>query len=88
MQKSVHTAEYRALRAELVQARKKAGFTQRDVAALLDVAPSWVAKVEAGERRIDLIELCWFLAACAAEPAPVLRRIVAAAKASKGGRRK
>ena len=73
MQKSTHSPEYRALRAELVRLREAAGLSQRDLAAELDVPPSWVAKVEGGERRIDLVEFCWFVKACKAEPPTVLQ---------------
>jgi transcriptional regulator with XRE-family HTH domain len=86
MKKSTHTAEYRKLREELVQARSEAQLSQRDLATILRVAPSWVAKVETGERRIDLVEFCWFLAACKANPSASLERIASVAKIAKGGR--
>lgn len=40
----------------LVQARKKAGCTQVQLAALLSRPQSFVSKVERGERRLDVIE--------------------------------
>lgn len=64
MEKSTHTKEYDLVRAELRAARQKARLTQRALAARLGVPHSWIAKVEAGERRIDVVEMCWFLAAC------------------------
>jgi transcriptional regulator with XRE-family HTH domain len=64
MEKSTHTKEYAVLRAELVAARESAQLSQRALAARLGTPHSWVAKVESGERRIDVLELCWFLAAC------------------------
>lgn len=64
MEKSTHTKEYALVRAELKAAREGAQLTQRALAARLGVPHSWVAKVEAGERRIDVVELCWFLTAC------------------------
>lgn len=82
MEKSTHTAEYRALRAELVRARQQAGLSQRNLATRLDVAHSWVAKVESGERRIDLIEFHWFVAACGIDPLALLQRIFAASRAN------
>jgi transcriptional regulator with XRE-family HTH domain len=77
MQKSVHTAEYRLLRARLREARESAGLSQRELAARLRVPHSWVAKVEAGERRIDFVEFCWFAAACDANPAQVAAQLAA-----------
>lgn len=69
MQKSVHTKEYKALRAELRAVREKAGLSQRDLATKLGVPHSWVAKVEAGERRIDVVELAWLFSACGEDAA-------------------
>lgn len=77
MKKSVHTKEYKALRAELRAVRDRAGLTQRDLAAKLGVPHSWVAKVEAGERRIDVVELAWFLAACGEDAAATISGLVA-----------
>jgi len=76
MRKSVHTAEYALLRAELQTSRSDAGLSQRQLAARLKVPHSWVAKVESGERRIDVVECGWFLAACGVDPWPVLRRVM------------
>ena len=36
--------------------RKPAGLTQRDLAARLGKPPSFVAKIETGERRLDFVE--------------------------------
>jgi transcriptional regulator with XRE-family HTH domain len=77
MKKSTHTKEYRRLREILVDARNHADLSQRGLAAILRVTPSWVAKVESGERRIDVIEMCWYLKACGNDPAEVVPGIVA-----------
>lgn len=76
MQKSVHTKDYKALCAELRAIREKAGLSQRDLAAKLEVPHSWVAKVEAGERRIDVVEFGWFAAACGEDAARLLARLI------------
>lgn len=76
MQKSVHTKEYKTLRAELRAVREAAGLSQRDLAAKLDVPHSWVAKVEAGERRIDVVELVWFLGACGADAGATVKSLI------------
>lgn len=52
----VASASYRAAVGLLVQARNDAGITQRDLATMLGKVPSWVAKVEQLERRLDIIE--------------------------------
>jgi transcriptional regulator with XRE-family HTH domain len=76
MEKSTHTTEYAALCAELRAARKNAALSQRDLAVRLKVPHSWVAKVEAGERRIDLVEFCWFISACGLDPLVVTDRLM------------
>lgn len=90
MEKSTHTPEYAALRAELRAARDNAGLTQRDLAARLEVSPSWIAKVESGERRIDFVEFCWFVAACDTDPAPLSAKLLRQFSKSRasGGRSK
>ena len=76
MEKSTHTTEYVAIRAELLAARKNADLSQRDLAAILDVPHSWVAKVESGERRIDILEFFGFLSACRVNPLDVVARLM------------
>jgi transcriptional regulator with XRE-family HTH domain len=76
MRKSIHTPEYAALRAHLHRLRTDAGLSQRDLAERLRVPHSWVAKVENGERRIDLVEFCWFVAACGGNPSALFRKLV------------
>lgn len=76
MEKSTHTRDYRALRAKLHSVRQNAGLSQRDLATRLGVPHSWVAKVESGERRIDLIEFCWFASACGVDPLPIFEDLL------------
>ena len=76
MKKSTHSPEYRILRTSLRDLRDAAGFSQRDLAERLKVPHSWVAKVESGERRIDLVELYWYAVACEAEPQSVLVKLL------------
>lgn len=57
MEKSQHTRQYERLLKALREARKGAGLTQLDVAARLGTYASYVSKCEAGERRIDVVEL-------------------------------
>lgn len=57
MPKTIHTSEYQKITERLKQARLNAGLTQEDVAMKLDKPQSYVSKVEAGEQRIDVIEL-------------------------------
>ena len=86
MLKSTHTEAYVVLRARLAAMRANAGLSQRELAAKLDVPHSWIAKVESGERRIDLIEFSLFCEACAAplllEATAILKNTSAKPKAS------
>src|SRR5438477_149842 len=76
MRKSVHTGEYGALREGLVAMRRGAGFSQRELGKRLGVPHTWVAKVESGERRIDVIELGWFCQACGVDAREELKRVL------------
>ena len=89
MKKSIYTTESAELREILRETRRQAKLSQRDLAAKLAVSPSWVAKVETGERRIDLIEFGWFVAACGCDVAGAFQRVgrmFTAARVLKGGR--
>jgi transcriptional regulator with XRE-family HTH domain len=59
--------------AGLVEARKKAGITQTELAAELGRPQSFVAKYESGERRLDVAEYLMIARALAADPYRVLR---------------
>jgi transcriptional regulator with XRE-family HTH domain len=56
MRKTLHSANYARLLALLKAARKDAGIVQQELADRLGKPQSFVAKVERGERRIDVIE--------------------------------
>ena len=89
MKKSIYSVESAQLRKELRETRRRAGLSQRDLATKLNVSPSWVAKVETGERRIDLIESGWFLAACGGDVRATfvrLARLFPTTRVTKGGR--
>jgi transcriptional regulator with XRE-family HTH domain len=55
--KSIYSAEYQRLCALLRELRHEAGLTQVQVAERLDEPQSFVSKYEAGERRLDVVEL-------------------------------
>ena len=57
MKKSIYSEKHKKLCSLLVEARKKAGFTQQELANKIGRQQSFIAKYEGGERRLDLIEL-------------------------------
>ncbi len=57
MTKTIRSSGHEALREALIAARKAAGMTQSDLAKKLKCHQSFVARIESGERRVDVIEL-------------------------------
>jgi transcriptional regulator with XRE-family HTH domain len=57
MAKAIHSARHKLLVELLVKRRREAGLTQAQVAQLLGQQQSFVARLESGERRIDVVEL-------------------------------
>jgi transcriptional regulator with XRE-family HTH domain len=57
MDKSIYTAEYAELLMLLREARQTAHLSQVQLAERLGQSQSFVSKVEAGDRRLDLIQL-------------------------------
>jgi ribosome-binding protein aMBF1 (putative translation factor) len=53
----LRSAGYRALLAEFKAARHAAGMTQADLAEKLARPQSFIAKIENGERRVDVVEM-------------------------------
>jgi ribosome-binding protein aMBF1 (putative translation factor) len=72
MTRSVHKSAYGALRERLRVMRMSAGLSQRALAKILRVPHSWVAKVESGERRLDVVEFMEFADACGADACDAL----------------
>ncbi len=56
MRKAQYSARYKRFRRLLVDRRRAAGLTQAVVAKRLSRPQSFVAKIENGERRLDLVE--------------------------------
>jgi transcriptional regulator with XRE-family HTH domain len=75
--KSLHSPTYRKLTELLVQARRKSGLTQQDVADALKTHQSYVAKVEGGERRIDVVEFMELAKALGVVPSGLLKKLEA-----------
>jgi len=57
MGKTIRSTEYKTVTRKLRKARKEAGLSQLLIAKMLKKSQSYISKVEAGEQRIDVIEL-------------------------------
>jgi len=57
MVKSIRTKEYKDFAERLKKARLEASFTQVEVAKKLKRPQSYVSKAEAGEQRLDIVEI-------------------------------
>ena len=56
LRKTLRSRGHRALIELIVSTRNQAGLTQRDLAARLKRPHSFVGRIEAGERRVDVVE--------------------------------
>lgn len=75
MPKTLWSDAQAALVAALVQARKAAGLSQAVLAKKLKCQQSLIARIESGERRIDVVELVILARALGVDPAEVLRQM-------------
>jgi transcriptional regulator with XRE-family HTH domain len=69
---TLHSDEHRSLMHTLVLARKASGLSQAALAKRLGRPPSFVAKVELCERRLDVIEFCIWASAVSQDPLSLL----------------
>jgi transcriptional regulator with XRE-family HTH domain len=78
MTRSVFLHSYGVLTQCLVDARVNAGVTQVELAERLGRPQSFVAKVEGGDRRLDVIEFLQIIIALNVEPEPIIQSVRAA----------
>lgn len=76
MWRSLFSREYGPLRALLVEMRQAAGLSQRGLARRLGREHSFVARIEQGERRLDVVEFLWLCQACHADPTRMMLDLV------------
>lgn len=75
MPKTIRSSGHEALRASLVALRQEAGLTQEDLAARLHCHQSFVARIESGQRRIDIVELIVLARALQVDAQTILERV-------------
>jgi len=81
MSRTLASPLHQALREFLIRKRKEAGLTQAEVAKRLNRHQSYIANVEGGQRRVDVVELVYLARALGFSPAEA----VAAVAGSEGG---
>ena len=57
MDKTIYTKDHKFIIEQFKKARIEAGLDQEKVADLLGKTQSYVSKIEAGQRRIDIVQL-------------------------------
>jgi transcriptional regulator with XRE-family HTH domain len=77
MPRSLFSEPYGELLRALVDARRKAGLRQTDLAERLGKPQSFVSKIERGERRLDVIELIVVARAIGVDEFRFLRSVIA-----------
>lgn len=75
MPSSLRSPAHQALIARLKQARKAAGLRQAEVAQRLGVPQSYVAKVEGGERRLEVLEFIRLAKVLDLDPAQLVAEV-------------
>lgn len=73
---SIYSEEYQRVIKRLRQARREQGLTQATVAEHLGKPQSFLAKVESGERRLDVLEFIHLAQLLSLDPANVIKDIM------------
>lgn len=75
MPKSSFTWAYERFRQLLLEARRRAAMTQKDVAKALRRPQSFVSAYERGQRRLDVVEFLQIAKALKTDPHEILRKL-------------
>lgn len=77
MSRTLQSSRHQVLKEFLIEKRKKAGLTQTEVAKKLRRYQSFVANVETGQRKLDVVELLAFAEAIGFDPREAIKRLLA-----------
>jgi HTH-type transcriptional regulator/antitoxin HipB len=75
MSQTLRSPRHEALRALIVDKRKRAGLTQAEVAKRLKRYQSFIATVESGQRRIDVVEFLDLAEAIGFDPREAIKQL-------------
>ena len=78
MTQTIHSAGQSALITALTEARRAADLTQAALAARLHCHQSMIARIESGERRIDVVELVVLARAIGVDARDILSTVIPA----------
>lgn len=73
--KSLYTERWEFLRAKLKSLRKQRGLTQAQLAKLIDRPQSLIAKIESGERKLDICQFIDYADILGADPSKIVREL-------------
>ncbi|OOV79454.1 helix-turn-helix domain-containing protein [Acinetobacter sp. ANC 5600] len=73
---SIHSDEYVWLRKLFIQKRNELGLSQRALAERLGVIYSFVAKVETGDRKLDIFEFLRYCEALELDPKTTIQQLI------------
>lgn len=73
---SIHSRPYVAVRNFLKEKRLEAGLSNRKLGAELQTAYSLVAKIESGDRRLDVVEACKYCQTINVDPHELIKIIL------------
>ena len=76
MDKSIHSTSHAALCETIKRQRRAMGLTQAELARKLGKSQSFIAKVELGERRLDVHEFVAYARALDLDPLELLKVIL------------
>jgi DNA-binding XRE family transcriptional regulator len=76
LRKTLRSRGHRQLIELLVSARQEAELTQRDLASRLKRPHSFIGRIEAGERRVDVIEFIEIARVLSVDPHKLLDRLL------------
>jgi transcriptional regulator with XRE-family HTH domain len=72
---TINTPQHHALVKLLVAARKASGLRQQDIAKGVKRSQQWIAHIESGRRRIDVVEYLELTEAIGCDPFKLLAKI-------------
>jgi len=73
---SIHSKPYLAVRSFLKEKKLESELTNRQLGVLLETSYSLVAKVESGDRRLDVVEACKYCKAIGVDPHDLIKVIM------------